>query len=108
MPIVFIESQYPPHKNNEVLETWFTAIEKHPVPENMFKTLVDTAVSTDKNGFKVCSAYLPNPGKYEETSAYLRKFMTTFIPIKGYVYEFKIWSTIEEAMGSIEVDMPDR
>ncbi len=108
MPIVFVESQYPSYKNNEVLEVWLTAIEKYPKPEGLFKTLVDSAVSSDKNGLKVCSAFLVKPGKYDETSAYLRKFMTAFINIKGYSYEFKNWATIEEAMESIEVDMPDR
>jgi hypothetical protein len=64
MPIMFIENQYPVHKNKEVLAAWFGAIEKYPKPEGLFTTLVDTAVSSDKNGIKVLSAYLINPGKY--------------------------------------------
>lgn len=108
MPILCIESQYPPHKNQEVLETWFGAIQKHPQPEGVFSTLIDTAVSVDKKGLKVLSAYLINPGKYEEASTYFRKFMTSFFKVEGYTYEFKNWSTIEEAMEAIEVPMPDR
>jgi len=108
MPILCIESQYPPHKNKEVLEAWLGVIEKYPKPEGLFTTLIDTAIGVDKKGFKVLSAYLINPGKYEEASAYFRKFMTSYIEVEGFTYEFCNWSTIEEAMESIEAPMPDR
>jgi len=108
MPILCIESQYPPHKNKEVLETWFAAIQKHPQPEGLFKTLIDTAIGIDKKGLKVRSAYLINPGQYEEAAVYFRKFMTSFFKVEGYTYEFSNWSTIEEAMEAIEVPMPNR
>ena len=108
MPIFCVESQYPPHKNNEVVETWLGANQKFPQPEGLFKTLVDTAVSMDQNGLKVRSMYLVHPGKYEETAAYFRKFMASFFKVEGYTYQFTSWSTIEEAMEIIEAPMPDR
>ncbi len=108
MPIIFIENQYPVHKNKEVLAAWLRAIEKYPRSEGLFTTLVDTAVNSDKNGLKVLSAHLINPGKYEEASAHFRKFMTEFFDIEGFSYEFSNWSTIEEAMESIEEKMPER
>ena len=108
MPIIFIENQYPLHKNKEVLAAWLRALEKYPRPDGLFTTLVDTAVSSDKNGLKVLSAHLINPGKYDEASAYLRKFMTEFFDIEGYSYEFSNWSTIEEAMESIGQQTPER
>ena len=107
MPILFIENHYPLHKNKEVLAAWFGAIEKYPQPEGLFTTLVDTAVSNDKNGLKVLSAHLITPGKYEEASAYFRKFMTAFFDIESYTYEFSTWSTIEEAMESIGQKPPE-
>jgi hypothetical protein len=108
MPIMFIENQYPLHKNKEVLAAWLRAIERYPQPEGLFTTLVDTAVSSDKNGLKVLSAHLITPGKYEEASAYFIKFMTEFFDIEGYSYEFSNWSTIEEAMASIGQQAPER
>jgi len=108
MPIIFIEGQYPAHKNKEVLAAWLGAIEKYPRPEGLFTTLVDTAISSDKKGLKVLSAYLIKPGKYDEASAYFHKFIAEFFDIEGYGYEFNNWSTIEEAMGSIEEKMPER
>ena len=108
MSILCIESQYPPHKNKEVLATWLGAIQKYPRPEELFTTLIDTAISADKNGLKILSAYLINPGKYEEASTYFRNFMTSFFEVEGFTYEFNNWSTIEEAMESIEAPMPDR
>ena len=101
MPIIFIESQYPLHKNKEVLATWLKAIEKYPQPEGLFTTLVNTAINSDKKGLRVLSAFLINPGKYEEAAAYFRKFMTSFFDIEGYSYEISNWATIEEAMESI-------
>jgi len=108
MPILCVESHYPPHKNQEVLETWMGALQKHPQPEGLFKTLIDTSIGVDKNGLKVRSAYLINPGKYEEAASYFRKFMTSFFKVEGYTYEFSNWSTIEEAMEAIEVPVPNR
>lgn len=108
MPIIFVKSYYPAHKNKEVLTAWFKAIEKHPRPEGLFTTLVDTAISSDKKGIKVLSAHLTAPGKYEEASAYHHKFETEFMDIEGYGYEFSTWSTIEEAMESIGQQMPNR
>ena len=83
MPIIFIENHYPVHKNKEVLAAWLRAIEKYPQPEGLFTTLVDTAVSSNQNGLKVLSAYLISPGKYEEASAYFRKFITEFFTLKA-------------------------
>ena len=77
-------------------------------PEGLFTTLVDTAVSSDKNGLKVLSAHLISPGKYEEASAYFRKFMTEFFDIEGFSYEIRTWMTIEEAMESIGQKAPER
>ena len=108
MPIVFIESQYPVHKNKEVLTAWLRALEKYPQPKDLFTTLVDTAVSSGKNGLKVLSAHLISPGKYDEATAYFRKFMTEFFDIEGFCYEFNNWSTIEEAMESIGQQAPER
>lgn len=108
MPIIFVKSHYPVHKNKEVLTTWFKAIEKHPRPEGLFTTMIDTAISSDKKGIKVLSAYLTNPGKYEDASAYLHKFTAEFMEIEGFGYEFSTWSTIEEAMESIGQQMPKR
>jgi hypothetical protein len=103
-----IENQYPVHKNKEVVATWLSALEKYPRPEGIFTPLIETAVSSDFNGIKVMSAYLVTPGKYEETSAYLRTFMTAFFDIEGYAYKFSTWSTIEEAMESIGEKAPER
>lgn len=108
MPILFIESTYPLHKNKEVLSAWLGAIEKYPRPEGLFTSLVETAVRSDKKGLKVLSAYLINPGKYEEASAYFVKFMASFFDIEGYCYEFNNWATTEEAMESIDEKMPER
>jgi hypothetical protein len=49
MLIVFIESQYPVHKNKEVLAAWLRAVEKYPQPKGLFTTLVDTAVNLDSH-----------------------------------------------------------
>lgn len=108
MPIIMIENRYPVNKNNEVVTTWLSALEKHPRPEGLFTPLVESAVSSDLNGLKVLSAYQPAPGKYEETAAYLGKFMTEFFGIDGYAYQFSTWSTIEEAMELIGQTAPAR
>jgi hypothetical protein len=91
-----------------VLAAWLRAIEQYPQPEGLFTTSIDKAVSSDKNGPKVLSAHLINPGKYDEASAYFRKFMTEFFDIKGYSFEFSNWSIIEETLKSIGEKVPDK
>jgi hypothetical protein len=108
MPIMMIENQYPVKKNKEVLAAWLSGLEKYPRPEGLFTPLIETAVNNDLDGLRVLSAYLINPGKYEEVSTYFRKFMTSLFEVEGYTYEFSNWSTIEEAIESIEVPMSNR
>jgi len=96
------------NKSKEIVTAWLGALEKYPRPEDLFTPLVETAVSSDKNGLKVISAYQSKPGKYEETSAYLRKFIAEFYGIEGYSYEFSTWATIDEAMESIGQTAPKR
>jgi hypothetical protein len=90
------------------MTAWLSALEKHPRPEGLSTPLIETAVSSDLNGLKVLSAHQPAPGKYEETAAYIRKFMTEFFDIEGYAYQVRTWSTIEEAMESIDQKVPER
>ena len=108
MPIIMIENQYPVCKNNEVISAWLSALEKYPRPEGLVTPMIETAVSSNFDGLKVMSAYLVSPGKYEEASAYLHKFMTAFFEIEGYTYKFSTWSTIEEAMESIGQTAPEQ
>ena len=108
MPILMIENQYPVSKNKEVLAAWLSGLEKYPRPEGLVTPLIETAVSSDLNGLKVMSAYLFDPAKYAEVSAYFRKYMTSFFDIEGYAYQFSTWSTIEEAMESIGEKAPEK
>lgn len=108
MPIIIIDSHYPPNKNQDVLTAWLGAIEKHPRPKDLFEPLVETAVSSGYDGIRVFSAFQTNPGKYEEAIAYFGKFMASFFHIEDYYYEMATWMTTEEAMESIGAPMPER
>ena len=108
MPIIFIESQYPVCKNKEVLAAWLRGLEKYPRPDDLVTPLVETAVTSDKCGLRVLSAFQTNPGKYEEAAAYFAKFMAEFFDIEDYYYDFSTWMTIEEAMASIGQQPPER
>jgi len=90
------------------MAAWMKALEQYPRPEGLFTPLIETAVSSDKNGLKVLSAHQIHPGKYDEASAYLRQFMTAFFEVEGFTYEFNNWSTIEEAMDSIGETAPEQ
>ena len=75
MPIIMIENRYPVNKNQEVLAAWLGAMEKYPRPEDLFTSLMETAVTSRKKGLRVLSAYQTKPGKFEEAFAYFGKFM---------------------------------
>ncbi|MBR9979942.1 MAG: hypothetical protein KFF50_02840 [Desulfatitalea sp.] len=108
MGILFHERRYPAHKNKEVVAAWFKAIEKYPQPEGLFTTLIDNAARPTKQGFKIISAHLIAPGKYEEAVDYFARFMTEFYDVEGFVFEFEMWSTIEEALSIISQDDPKK
>lgn len=108
MPIIMIESQYPVNKNQEVIAAWLEALEKYQRSEDLFTPLMETAVTSKKDGLRVLSAYQTNPGKYEEAMAYFGRFMSTFFNIENYSYEMSTWMTIEEAMASIGQTPPER
>jgi len=107
MPIIVIDTHYPPSKNQEVVKTWLAALEKHPRPEGLFKTLIQSAVSSNLDGIRVFSAFQTNPGKYEEAAAYFRKVMASFFHIEDYYYEMATWATLEEAMETIGEKTPE-
>jgi len=108
MPIIVIDSHYPPSKNQDVLAAWLGALENYTRPKDLGKPLMENAVSSGYDGIRVFSAFQTNPGKYEEAAAYFRKFMTSFFHIEDYYYEMSTWATIEEAMESIGAKMPER
>ena len=108
MPLIFVESQYPVSKNQEVLAAWLKALEKYPRDEGLSTILVDAAVTSDKCGLRVFTASQTKPGKYEEAMAYTAKFMTEFFDIEGFYYEIRTWMTIDEAMESIGGKAPER
>ena len=108
MGILLHENQYPSNKNKEVVAAWFRAIEKYPQPEGLFTTLIDTAAKPTKQGFKILSAYLVAPGKYEDALRYWSKFMSEFWDIEGYFFEFTHYATIEEALKITDQEAPKR
>ena len=108
MPIIIVESQYPVSKNKEVLASWLKALEKYPRPEGLSTPLIEAAVTSDKCGLRVLSASQTNPGKYEETAAYIAKFMAEFFDIEGFYYDVRTWMTNEEAMEAIGEKPPER
>jgi len=44
MSIIILERQYPTCKNNEIVAAWLRAMEKYPQPEDLYTTLIKSAM----------------------------------------------------------------
>ena len=99
-------SWYPPDKQDEVVKTYFEAMEKYPPDESLGKLILPLGVRSTKDGIKVISIHEVTKGKYEEFANRIGQFMMMFSDIEGYRWESETFLSGEEAMSVIGKEMP--
>jgi hypothetical protein len=107
MPYLVTTSTYPPEKASEAAETYFEALKKYPIDENLSTELVPAAVKSTAEGIKVVSFLEVKPGKLEEVLTRVTNFMVMFQRIQGYRYTTEIYYKVEEALAMIGLSLPE-
>lgn len=99
---------FPHAKAAKVGEVFLEAVKKFPEDKSLYKTLLNNAVSTTKEGYKVVSADEIKEGKLVQYLARINK-MLLFLAneIEGYKYKIELYSTLIEAMGVLGLRPPE-
>jgi hypothetical protein len=107
MPYIFVTTQYPSHKAQEVGEAYLEGLKKYPPDRSLSNEVVPAAVKTTLQGIKVMAIIEPKAGKFEETLARVNMLMAMYMPIEGLECAIETYGTVSEAMTSIGMSLPE-
>jgi hypothetical protein len=108
MVIVMTTVWFPHAKAAKTGEIFIEVSKKFPEDKSLSKGLLNNAVATTKEGYKVVSADEIKEGKLVQYLARLNKILI-FVAneIEGYKYKIELYSTIIEAMGVLGLKPPE-
>ena len=107
MPYIFVTGYYPTHKIPEVVKKWFESRKKFPPGEGPGEIVVDAASTANKDGIETVTI---TKVKQEELGEALSRTMSTmflFQSIEGFEYSIMTYSSVEDALKSVGMKMPD-
>ena len=107
--VIVMTTVWIPHdKAQKTAEAFLEANKKFPSDRALSKTLLNNAVSTTKEGYKVVSADEIKEGKLVPYTAQLNNFLLHMAKeIEGYKYKIEVYSTLVEAMGVLGLKPPE-
>jgi len=99
---------FPHAKASEIGKVFIEASKKYPGDKSLSKQLLNNAVGTTKEGYKVVSASEVKEGKLKDYTAQLHTFLLFVAKsIEGYKYEIEVMSSIVEAMDVLGLKPPE-
>jgi hypothetical protein len=98
MPYIIVQCWYPTEVNVEVTEKYFEILKEFPFDKSLGKETIPVSSNTNKNGVEIISIMEVKQGKLEEAWKWVGKRMGGFQEIKGFEYEYRLWSTLVEAL----------
>ena len=107
MPYIFTTSSYPTDLRDEVVEAYFRMLKEMPFDKSLGKETVQVAVTTNPRGVESLSIMNVKEGKLTEAILWTNKRMTYLQLIKGFEYKIRVWTTIVEALESINRSLPE-
>ena len=110
MTYIVVTSWYPSHKNDEVIKKYLEVLKKYPQSKVPGKLIIPVAVSTKKKGIKtmrIIETKMDDAQAYADASKIVGEMMAEFLNIEGYEYTIRNWSTIGEAMRTINREAPE-
>ena len=109
MPYLISFAKWPSDKTAEVMKKAIEASKKFPADNSFGEDLVsDNAIKATEEGVRSLSVLHVSKGKLEE--AYFNgQAVGNFyaLSIEGFEYKLEVWSTLEEAYGSIGQKPPE-
>jgi len=107
MPYIFTTSSYPTDLRDEVVEAYFKMLKEMPFDKSLGKEIIQVAVTTNPRGVESLSIMNVKEGKLTEAYLWTFKRMSYFQLIKGFEFKIRVWTTIVEALETINRKLPE-
>ena len=107
MPYIFTTSSYPTDLRDKVVEAYFKMLKEMPFDRSLGKETIQVAVTTNPKGVESLSIMNVKEGKLTEAYLWTYRRMSYFQLIKGFEYKIRVWTTIVEALETINRKLPD-
>ena len=108
MPYIFTTSSYPTDLRDEVVEAYFKMLKEMPFDKSLGKETIQVAVTTNSRGVESLSIMNVKEGKLTEAYLWTFKRMSYFQLIKGFEFKIRVWTTIVEALETINRKLPEQ
>jgi hypothetical protein len=108
MPYIFTTSSYPTDLRDEVVEAYFKMLKEMPFDKSLGKETIQVAVTTNTRGVESLSIMNVKEGKLTEAYLWTFKRMSYFQLIKGFEFKIRVWTTIVEALETINRKLPEQ
>jgi hypothetical protein len=107
MPYIFTTSSYPTDLRDEAVEAYFKMLKEMPFDKSLGKETIQVAVTTNPRGIESLSIMNVKEGKLTEAYLWTYRRMSYFQLIKGFEYKIRVWTTIVEALETINRKLPE-
>lgn len=109
MPYLISFARWPSHKTAEVMKKAIEAFKKFPDDDSLGEGLVSgNAIKVTEEGARSISVTNVSKGKLEESYLRGQAIGNLYaLAIDGFEYSIEIWSTLDEAYGSVGQKPPE-
>ena len=104
---MFTTSSYPTDIREEAVEAYFKMLKEMPFDKSLGKETIQVAVTTNPRGVESLSIMNVKEGKLTEAYLWTFKRMSYFQLIKGFEFKIRVWTTIVEALETINRKLPE-
>ncbi len=108
MPYIFTTSSYPTDLRDEVIEAYFKMLKEMPFDKSLGKETIQVAVTTNPRGVESLSIMNVKEGNLTKALLWTYRRMSYFQLIKGFEYKIRVWTTIVEALESVNRKLPEQ
>ena len=105
---MFTTSSYPTDLREEAVEAYFKMLKEMPFDKSLGKETIQVAVTTNPRGVESLSIMNVKEGKLTEAYLWTFKRMSYFQLIKGFEFKIRVWTTIVEALETINRKLPEQ
>ena len=109
MPHIVIFAKCPSHMATTFVKKAIEGIQKNLFPddESLQETLVQSAGKFTEDGTRLLSVTRVKEGKLEEALMAVYKEMAFFAEIDGFESSVEVWTTYQEGMQALGLELPE-
>jgi hypothetical protein len=106
MPYLIVTASWPSDKSDEVAKMFFEEMKKYPPDDSLGTPVVPAAFISTLQGIKAMVVIEVKKGKLEDLLTREGNALAMFRNIPGYEAQVETYSTLEEALGTIGLNLP--